>query len=133
VHAANIIKPTKTRINRKNYTFWVINHLRVEQLKNLKIDPVRYLGLKLTIHVIKSQSNSWNSPFKAECVIVAQYKMVTKQWMVMRVPAGNMKLACQQNYESVQKFTSEENQLKLNTGMSRNIFDKEDLCYDIKL
>jgi hypothetical protein len=34
-HAANIIKPTQTRIKREKYTFCVIKSL--EQLKSLKL------------------------------------------------------------------------------------------------
>ncbi len=53
VHAAYIIKPTQTRINRKKCTFCVIKSL--EQLKNIKNGPVPYLGLELSIRVTKSQ------------------------------------------------------------------------------
>jgi hypothetical protein len=42
-------------INREKYTFCVIKSL--EHLKSCKNRPVLYLGLKLTIHVIKSQIN----------------------------------------------------------------------------
>jgi hypothetical protein len=41
VHAANIVKPTKTRINREKYTFSVIKSL--EHLKNLKTVHVLYI------------------------------------------------------------------------------------------
>ncbi len=48
-----LISKHKTRINRQKYTF--CNKTSLEQLKILKNGPVRYLGLKLTIQVIKSQ------------------------------------------------------------------------------
>jgi hypothetical protein len=56
VQAANIIKknPTQTRINHEKYTFCVIKSM--EHLKNVKNGPILYLGLKLTIHVIKNQT-----------------------------------------------------------------------------
>jgi hypothetical protein len=47
VHAANIIKPTQTRINGEKYTFCVIKSL--EYLKNLKVGRLPYLGIELTI------------------------------------------------------------------------------------
>jgi hypothetical protein len=53
VHAANIIIPTQTSMNRKTYTFCVVKSL--EHLKNLNTGPVPYLGRELTMHVIKSQ------------------------------------------------------------------------------
>ncbi len=43
----------KTRINRDQYTFGVINSW--EHLKNLKKGPVHYLGLEGIIHIVKSQ------------------------------------------------------------------------------
>jgi hypothetical protein len=46
-------KPTLTRINRQKYTFCNIKSL--EHPKMLKNGPVLYLGLKLTIHVMKSK------------------------------------------------------------------------------
>ncbi len=48
-----IIKPTETCINREKYTFCGIKSL--EDLKNYKTDCVPYLGLELTMHVIKSK------------------------------------------------------------------------------
>ncbi len=53
VHAAIIVKPTQTRINREKYTFCIIKSL--EHLKNLKTARFLYLGLELTMHVLKSQ------------------------------------------------------------------------------
>jgi hypothetical protein len=48
------MKPTQTRINHDKYTFCVIKLL--ERLKNLKTGRVvPYLGLELTMHVLKSQ------------------------------------------------------------------------------
>ncbi len=41
-------------------TRFVLQNL--EPLKNLKNDPVLFLGLKKTMHVIESQSISWDSP-----------------------------------------------------------------------
>ncbi len=43
----------QTRINLKKYTFYVIKSLK--HLKNLKLASVPYLGLELTMHVLKSQ------------------------------------------------------------------------------
>jgi hypothetical protein len=53
VHAANIIKPTLTYLNREKYSCWVKKSL--EHLKNLKNGLVLYVGLKLAKHVIKSK------------------------------------------------------------------------------
>ncbi len=53
VHAANIVKPTQTRMNRKIYTFCVVKSL--EHLKNLITGPVPYLGWEMAMFVIKSQ------------------------------------------------------------------------------
>ncbi len=53
VHAANIIKPTQTRINSEKCTFYVIKLL--EHLKHLKTGRVPYLGPKLIMHVLRSQ------------------------------------------------------------------------------
>jgi hypothetical protein len=62
VHDANIIKPTQTPINHKKYTFCVRKSL--EHLKNLKTGCVLYLGLELTMHVLKSQIHLvGDSPF----------------------------------------------------------------------
>ncbi len=54
-----IIQPTWTRINREKYTFCNMQSF----IKKFKNGPVLYWDLKLTIHVIKSQSISWDSPF----------------------------------------------------------------------
>jgi hypothetical protein len=51
--ATNIIKSMQTRINSRKYTFCGIKSL--EHLKHLKTDHVPYLGLELTMHVLKSQ------------------------------------------------------------------------------
>jgi hypothetical protein len=50
MHAANI-KPMQTRINRD--TSLVIKSL--EHLKNLKTGRILFIGLELTMHVLKSQ------------------------------------------------------------------------------
>jgi hypothetical protein len=50
--ADNIIKSMQTRINSKKYTFCGIKSL--EHLKHLKAGR-SYLGLELTMHVLKSQ------------------------------------------------------------------------------
>jgi hypothetical protein len=39
MHAADIIKPTKTRINRVKYTFCIIKSLERLQNKNKKLAP----------------------------------------------------------------------------------------------
>jgi hypothetical protein len=41
----------------------------LEHLKNLKTARVLYLGLELTVHVFKSKSISWDSPFKRKTLI----------------------------------------------------------------
>jgi hypothetical protein len=43
--------PTQTRINRENYTFYVMKSL--ENLNNLKTGHVPYLGLELTMQSSK--------------------------------------------------------------------------------
>jgi hypothetical protein len=53
VHAGNIIKQTQTRLNRDKYIFCVIESF--EYLKNLNTGRVPFLGLELTMHVLKSQ------------------------------------------------------------------------------
>ncbi len=53
MEAAIIIKPMQTRINHEKNIICVIRSL--ELLKKLKNDHVPYLGIELTIHVIKSQ------------------------------------------------------------------------------
>ncbi len=53
VHAANIIKPTQSRINSEKYTFCIIKSL--EHLINLKSGHGAYLGMELIIHVIRSR------------------------------------------------------------------------------
>jgi hypothetical protein len=45
VHAANIIKPSQTHINWEKYTICLIK---------LKTGSIPYLGLELTMHVLKS-------------------------------------------------------------------------------
>jgi len=49
----HIIKPTQTHINREKYTICFIKSLK--RLKKLKTGRIPYLGLELTMHVIKSQ------------------------------------------------------------------------------
>jgi hypothetical protein len=46
-------KPTQTGIYREKYTFCIIKSL--EHLNNLKTCRFPYIGLELTIYVIKSQ------------------------------------------------------------------------------
>ncbi len=53
VHAAKIVKLMQTRINHEKYPFLVIKSL--EHLQNFKTGRVPYLGLELTMHVLKSQ------------------------------------------------------------------------------
>ena len=48
--------------NREKYTF--CNTKSLEHLKNLKNGPVPYLGIDLTIHVIKSQIHLVRQSFK---------------------------------------------------------------------
>ena len=52
-YAANIIKPTQTGINREKSSFCIIKSSNPQ--KNLKTSCVPYLGLDLSIFVIKSQ------------------------------------------------------------------------------
>jgi hypothetical protein len=54
VHAANIIMPKQTRITSRN-TF--LRYEIIVVLKKFKTGRVPYLGLELTMHVIKSQIN----------------------------------------------------------------------------
>jgi hypothetical protein len=56
VHAANIIKPTQTRINRKKYTFSVIKSLGHQ--KKFETGCIPSLGLERTMNVHKSQNQS---------------------------------------------------------------------------
>jgi hypothetical protein len=51
--AGQYLKAMQTRIYREKYTFCVLKSL--EHLKNLKTVRVPYLGLELTMHVLKSQ------------------------------------------------------------------------------
>jgi hypothetical protein len=50
----NIIKPTQIRIIREKYTFFVINKILGAPTKIKKTGRIPYLGLELTMHVIKS-------------------------------------------------------------------------------
>ncbi len=52
MHAANIIKPTQTRINCEKYTFALQNQ---GSPKNIKTGRVPYLGLEMTIHDTRPQ------------------------------------------------------------------------------
>ncbi len=81
-----VMTNTQTLINREKYSFCIIKSF--EYLKNVKNSPVLYLGLKLTIHVIKSQLRkiliwkfkfalSLNEKFQNICKIIGAKLMST--------------------------------------------------------
>ncbi len=70
------LTPTQARINREKYTFYVIKSL--QNLNNLKTGHVPYLGLELTMHVIKAKS--LDSALSFDC---SNVNWLNKLWIMI--------------------------------------------------